>query len=129
MSSKHLIVKIAATQRYSSIKSTIKKNQVAAVTGVMEILTTTEKKARLDFASRYHSFNWNNAVFLGRNDFHGVAMWGVISRFDGCGFREVVGKLKTPDYVSFMDDLIFPTWNANKNLVFVIVSLRYKNQK
>lgn len=93
-----------------------KKNNLA--------LTKAQKKSRLDFSNKYRFLDWSRVVFMGLNKINGFEIWGVISQFDGCSFRAVVGTMKTLQYVSFLDNVVLPLWKRDRNLIFVHVRKR-----
>lgn len=84
------------------------------------VLTKAQKKARLCFAVKHQNLDWSRVVFMGINEASGIKMWGAVSEFDGCAFRAVV-SLKTHQYVSFLETVIFSMWNKNKKLIFMQV--------
>ncbi|KAJ6639751.1 hypothetical protein Bhyg_12498, partial [Pseudolycoriella hygida] len=56
---------------------------------------------------------------MGSNKKNGIEMFGVISEFDGCTFRAIGRPLNAHQYVSFLDNVIYPMWKKNENLIFM----------
>lgn len=80
---------------------------------------TTQKEERLALANISCALNWDDAVFTGTKKIGGLQVWCAIKNGGNSSIRAVYGKFTTKQYVSYMDNVIVPMWNANKNLYFV----------